>query len=84
MGFQKMSVTIPEEIYEEIRELALRKKTKLSHLVTDALTEKIRRMKEESFVQRINDIFRDPDVIKEQHLMAESIAESTDVEELPW
>jgi len=40
MGYEKLSVTIPEEIYNEIKILASKKKIKLSHLVTDALSEK--------------------------------------------
>jgi metal-responsive CopG/Arc/MetJ family transcriptional regulator len=84
MGYSKMSVTIPDEMYKEIKELASRKKIKLSHLVTDALAEKTRKMKEEAFVQRINEVFGDPEVAEEQNLMAKTIADNTDVEELPW
>jgi len=84
MGYSKMSVTIPDEMYKEIKELAAREKIKLSHLVADALAEKARKMKEEVFVQRINEIFGDPEVAEEQKLMAETIADNTDVEELPW
>ena len=84
MGYSKMSVTIPDEMYKEIRELASRKKIKLSHLVADALAEKARKMKEESLVERINKVFGDPEVAEEQHRMAETIADNTDVEELPW
>ncbi len=84
MGHSKMSVTIPDEMYREIKELALRKKIKLSHLVADALAEKAKKMKEQEFIERINEVFEDPEVAKEQTLMAETIADNTDVEELPW
>ena len=84
MGYSKMSVTIPDEIYQEIKKLASRKKVKLSHLVTDALAEKTRKMKEEAFIERVNEVFRDPELTQEQHRMAEAIADNTDVEELPW
>lgn len=84
MGYSKISVTIPDDTYREIRELASRKKMKLSHLVADALAEKTRRMKEEAFVQSINELFDDPEMAEEQHLMAEAIASNTDVKELPW
>jgi len=84
MGFSKMSVTIPNDIYEEIRMLASRKKLKLSHLVTEALYEKARKMKSEAFFKQINDVFSEPEVDEEQYLMAETIAENTDLKELPW
>jgi len=84
MGYSKMSVTIPDEIYKEIKKIASRKKIKLSHFVTATLAEKTRKMKEESFVERINQAFDDPEVAEEQHQMAEMIADNTDVEELPW
>jgi len=84
MGFSKLSVTIPDEIYQELKEIASKKGIKLSHLVTDALAEKTRRMKEESLLETINEVFEDPDVLEEQGRMAETIAESADLEELPW
>jgi len=84
MGYGKISITIPEEILEEIKELAQKRETKLSHFISDVLADKIRRSKEESFVQRINEIFGDPEVAEEQRLMAKDIADTTDVEELPW
>ena len=84
MGFSKVSVTIPDEIYKEIKELALARNIKLSHLVADALAEKARKIKEEAFVERINEVFGDPEVAEEQSRMAETIADNTDVEELPW
>jgi metal-responsive CopG/Arc/MetJ family transcriptional regulator len=84
MGYSKISVTIPDEIYQEIKELASRKQVKLSHLVADALAEKTRKMKEEAFIERVNQVFRDPELAQEQQRMAEAIANSADVEELPW
>jgi metal-responsive CopG/Arc/MetJ family transcriptional regulator len=84
MGSSKISVTIPEEMYKEIKGLASRKKMKLSHLVADALAAQARKMKEEAFIQQVNEVFGDPEVVEEQHLMAETIATHTNVEELPW
>jgi metal-responsive CopG/Arc/MetJ family transcriptional regulator len=43
MGHSKISVTIPDEIYNDIDEMASREKVKLSHLVTEALTDKLRK-----------------------------------------
>jgi len=42
------------------------------------------KMKEEMLMERINAVFDDPDVKNEQRLMAETIAETTHVEEMPW
>ncbi len=84
MGYSKLSVTIPDQTYREIKELASNKKIKLSHLVAEALAEKARELKGEALVQRVNEVFSDPEIEKEQALMAETIAETTDVEEMPW
>ena len=84
MGYSKLSVTIPDHTYREIKELATRKKTKLSHLVAEALLEKVQKLREEMLIERINAVFDDPDVKNEQILMAETIAETTNVEEMPW
>lgn len=84
MGYAKLSVTIPDEMYDEIKSLALKKNIKLSHLVADALAEKAQRIKEEEFIQQVNNVFDDPDVAKEQTEMANMIAGSTDLDELPW
>ena len=84
MGYAKVSVTIPEEIYRGIKDFSLKNNVKLSHLVAEALSEKLRRVKEEALIHQINRIYEDRDVSEEQHAIAESIAENTDVEELPW
>jgi hypothetical protein len=84
MGFAKLSVTIPDETYDEIKSLAAKKHVKLSHLVAEALAEKAQRIKEDEFIQQVNNIFEDPDVAKEQTEMANMIADSTELEELPW
>lgn len=84
MGHAKLSVTIPDDIYKEIKILAAKEKIKLSHLVTDALAEKTKRMKEDELIQRINMVFEDPEVAEGQIKMANLIADNTDVEELPW
>ncbi len=84
MGHSKISVTIPDELHNEIRVLASGRNIKLSHLVTEALSEKLKRMKEEEFIQEINKAFKDPDVENEQKLLADLIADNIDVEEMPW
>ncbi|MCP4578065.1 MAG: hypothetical protein GY846_17465 [Deltaproteobacteria bacterium] len=84
MGYSKLSVTIPDNTYREIKEFAAGKRIKLSHLVAEALSEKVRKMKDEMLLERINAVFEDPDVKEEQILMAETIAETTNVEEIPW
>ena len=84
MAQAKMSVTVPEDILEEIKREAANRNTKLSHLVTEALVEKIRRLKEEAFVAQINKVFEDTGIAEEQEKIAEDIAANTDVEALPW
>lgn len=84
MGYAKLSVTIPEDIYKEIKGLALKQNIKISHFVSDALAEKTRKMKEEVLIQQINDVVSDPDISREQKVMADMIADNTDLEELPW
>jgi len=61
-----------------------RKKKKLNHMMTETLSEKIIKIKEEAFISRINEVFKDPKVAAEQRKMAEDIADNTKVEELPW
>jgi len=84
MGYAKVSVTIPQEIYQGIKDFSLKNDVKLSHLVAEALSDKLRRMKEEALINEINRAYDDREVSEEQRLMAESIADNTDVEELPW
>ena len=84
MGHSKISVTIPDKIYNDIYEIALKEKVKLSHLVTEALVDKLRKKREESYIQEINKAFEDNEIVEEQRQMAELIADNTDVEELPW
>jgi hypothetical protein len=84
MGYAKISVTVPQEVYEEIKDFSSRNDVKLSHLVSEALSDKLRKMKEEDLLEQINRAYDDPRVSEEQRLLAESIADNTDVEELPW
>jgi hypothetical protein len=84
MAHSKMSVTVPEEVFDEIKRIATSRKTKVSHLVTEALAEKIKKVKEDAFIFQINKVFGDPEVVKEQRSIANSIANSANVKELPW
>ena len=84
MGHSKLSVTIPDEIYDQINEFASKEKIKLSHLVTEALIDKIRMKREQAYIQRVNEALKDEEVVEEQHRMADIIADNTNVEELPW
>ncbi len=84
MGYSKLSVTIPDQTYRQIKELAAGKHIKLSHLVAEALSEKVLKLREEILLERINAAFADPKIKREQMLMAETIAENTNVEEMPW
>ena len=84
MAHSKLSVTIPDEIYDQINEFASKEKIKLSHLVTEALIDKIRMKREQAYIQRVNEALKDEEVVEEQHRMADIIADNTNVEELPW
>ncbi len=84
MGYSKISVTIPDEMYNDMKEFTSRERIKISHLVAEAIADKLRKIKEERFIQQVNEVFRDPEVGKEQRLMAEAIADNADLEELPW
>ena len=84
MGHSKLSVTIPDEIYAQINEFASKEKIKLSHLVTEALVEKLRMKREQAYIQQVNEALKDEEVAEEHRRMAEIIAENTNVEELPW
>jgi metal-responsive CopG/Arc/MetJ family transcriptional regulator len=84
MGHSRISVTIPDEIYNEITSLTLKEHVKLSHFVTEALIEKLRRKREVIFIEKVNEVFKDTEVQKEQRHMAELIADNTEVQELPW
>ena len=62
MGHSKISVTIPDEIYNDINEMASREKVKLSHLVTEALVDKLRKKREEAYIQQVNNAFEDEEL----------------------
>ena len=84
MGHSKLSVTIPDEIYDQINEFASKEKIKLSHLVTEALVDKLRMKREQAYIQQVNEVFKDEEVVEEHRRMAEIIADNTNVEKLPW
>ena len=84
MGYSKLSITIPEELHSSIKKILKEKKFKLSHFVTEALNDKMVRIKEEAYIQQVNKAFEDQQISREQQSMAESIAESMNIEELPW
>ena len=84
MGHSKLSVTIPDDIYDQINEIASKEKIKLSHLVTEALVDKLRMIREQAYIRQVNEVFKDEEVVEEQRRMADIIADNTNVEELPW
>jgi ribosomal protein L5 len=53
MGRSKLSVTISEQTYKDIKSFAAIKKMKISHLVEEALEEKTRKLKEEELLHQI-------------------------------
>lgn len=84
MGYSRLSITVPDELFEELKVMAKKKQVKLSHLVTDAIREKNNKLKEEAFVQQVNEVFSDQEVREEQLRIAADITKTTDLEELPW
>jgi metal-responsive CopG/Arc/MetJ family transcriptional regulator len=84
MGHSKLSVTIPDDIFNQINDIASKEKTKLSHLVTEALVEKLQKKKEQAYIQQVNEVLKDKEAASEQRRMAELIADNTNLEELPW
>lgn len=80
----KMSITVPYEMLNEIKKEAAKRHTKLSHLVAEAIADKLKALRAEDFVNQINQVFSDPEIAEEQWKIAEDIAMHTDVEELPW
>jgi hypothetical protein len=85
MGYSQITVSIPDKIYDEMQSIILEKKIKLNHLVTEAIADKIEKLRQdEIFLRQVNKAFEDDDVSKEQYLMSELIADSMDMEELPW
>ncbi len=84
MHYAKMSITIPQEIYDTIKRIAARQDAKVSHVVADALKDKIKKIQEDELIEQINVVYSDSEVVEEQRSLAESIAESTDLQELPW
>ena len=84
MNYKKISITIPNELYEGLKEITYREQSKLSRVVAEAIAEKLARIEEEIYLQRVNAAFEDVEIAREQKNIAEIIAESTDVRELPW
>ena len=84
MNYKKISITIPNELYEGLKEITYREQSKLSRVVAEAIAEKLARIEEELYLQRINAAFEDKEIAGEQKNIAELIADSTDVSELPW
>ncbi len=84
MPHLKLSVTVPENILNEIKKIAGSRGTKVSRMVTEALRDKIMKIKEDAFVSQINKILESPEVTKDQLKMADDIANTMNIEELPW
>jgi metal-responsive CopG/Arc/MetJ family transcriptional regulator len=84
MGCAKLSVTVPETLYNKAREVAKQQHLKLSQLVAEALSEKLARLNREEYINRVNTVYGDPEIAAEQRDMAEAIAADTAVDELPW
>jgi len=84
MAHSKISVTVPDEVLEEVRRMASDREIKISRLITEALADKVKLAREESFISKINKVFEDTKVLEEQRRMAEEIANNSDIKELKW
>jgi predicted nucleic acid-binding protein len=84
MAHSKISITVPDEILDEVKKIAADREIKISRLIAEALADKVKKAQEDSFVSSINKVFKDPEVLKEQYRMAEDIARNTGIEELKW
>ena len=84
MAHSKISVTVPDEVLEEVKRMASDRDIKISRLITEALADKVKQSREESFVSKINKVFEDTKILEEQHSMAEDIANNSDIKELKW
>ena len=84
MSASRLSVTLPTELFQEVKQFAFDRKMKLSHLVAEAIREKTQRMKDDELLQKVNRAFEGDDIRAEQSHMADAIVESMDIEELPW
>jgi metal-responsive CopG/Arc/MetJ family transcriptional regulator len=84
MSHSKISVTVPDEVLEEVKRMASDRDIKISRLITEALADKVKQNREESFVSKINKVFEDTKILEEQHSMAEDIANNSDIKELKW
>ncbi len=52
------------------------------HVVAEALLEKLQKIKEEELIHQINQVCGDSEIAIEQHRIAESIANSTEVDQV--
>ena len=84
MAHSKISVTVPDEVLEEVKRMASDRDIKISRLITEALADKVKQSREASFISKINKVFEDTKVLEEQHNMAEDIANNSDIKELKW
>jgi len=84
MAHSKISVTVPDEVLEEVKRMASDRDIKISRLITEALADKVKQNREASFISKINKVFEDTKVLEEQRGMAEDIANNPDIKELKW
>jgi len=84
MGYHRLSVTVPDDVFQQLKAFASARKMKVSHIVAEAIAEKNRRLREESFVEAVNEAFGEATVREDQAAMAEAVATHTAVDELPW
>ena len=53
MNYKKMSITIPTELYDGLKKITYREQSKISHIVAEAIAEKLARIEEEIYIQKV-------------------------------
>ena len=84
MPTSKITVTVPAPLAAEAGKLCTEKDIKLSHLVSEALADKVRSLKEENYVRRINRIFSLPTSVERHRLSVPPSPRKKDLREFPW
>ena len=84
MNTARLSITVPQEIYQEMKTFTSQSKIRMSRLIIEAVSEKLGKIRQEEFVRKVNQAFSNSDIAEEQHLTAELIAQNTDLKELLW
>jgi len=82
MSSSQINVFLPDRLFNELTNFIVEENLKLSHVVTEAISNQLHKMRNERYITRLNNAFESSEIIQEQHEMAELMTSS--VEELEW